>query len=187
MKAGSIYHRFTAENGAKVTLRALRWEDLDDMVRFINSLVEERSVNSELGIIADKTQTREQEAEYVSQVLRGLEKGDIVSVVAEVGGRVVANSDVRRGQYGDTRHHGHLGIAILRKYRGLGIGLAMMKTLIRECRKAGLKTVQLEVFSNNARAIHVYKRVGFEEVGTIPKKMHRGSRFYDSLVMATEL
>ncbi len=171
----------------KVTLRALRWEDLDDMVRFINSLVEERSVDSDLGIVVDKKQTREQEAEYVSQALMRLEKGDIISVVAEVGGRVVANSDVRRIQYEDTRHHGHLGIAILRKFRGLGIGLAMMNTLMRECRKAGMKTLQLEVFANNARAIHVYRKVGFREVGRIPRKMHRGSRFYDSLVMATEL
>lgn len=157
------------------------------MVRFINSLVEERSVNSDLGIIADKKQTREQEAEYVAQALMGVEKGDIISVVAEIGGKVVANSDVRRGQYGDTRHHGHLGIAILREYRSLGIGLQMMRTLVRECRKVGLKTVQLEVFANNTRAIHLYEKVGFKEVGRIPKKMHRDSRFYDSLVMATEL
>ena len=47
------------------------------------------------------------------------------------------------------------GIAIMRKHRSLGIGVEMMKSLVRESRKAGLKTIQLEVFASNAKAIHV--------------------------------
>ena len=63
----------------------------------------------------------------------------------------------------------------------------MMRTLIQESRKAGLKTVQLEVFANNPRAIHVYERTGFKESGRIPKKMLRYGKFIDSIVMTREL
>ncbi len=182
-----MYKRFRARNGKQVTLRALRWEDLDHLVTFINSLVDERKTNSDLGIIADKKQSREQEAEWLTRLLIGVETGHVISVAAEVDGRIVANSEVTRGSYGDVRDHGYLGIAALQAYRGLGIGLEMMKTLVRESRKEGLKTIQLEVFENNASAIHVYEKSGFREVGRIPKKMHRGKRFYDSVVMATEL
>ncbi len=187
MKAGKVYKRFKAGNGKTVTLRALKWEDLDDLVVFINKLVEERGTNSDLGIVADKRQTEKEEAEWLSRQLTGIETGNVLSVAAEVDGRVVANSEVTRGAYSDTFRHGYLGIAALKEYRGLGIGLEMMKTLVRESRKAGLKTVQLEVFENNAQAIHVYEKVGFRQVGRIPKKIHRGGRFFDGVIMAIEL
>ena len=41
MKAGKILHRFTAKDGQEVTLRTPKWEDLDDFMEYINSLVEE--------------------------------------------------------------------------------------------------------------------------------------------------
>jgi putative acetyltransferase len=63
----------------------------------------------------------------------------------------------------------------------------MMRTLVKESRKAGLKTVELEVFANNPQAIHVYERTGFKEAGRIPKKMLRKGKFIDSIVMAREL
>ena len=41
MKTGKILCRFAARDGRKVILRTPRWEDLDDFMDFINSLVEE--------------------------------------------------------------------------------------------------------------------------------------------------
>lgn len=187
MRAGRVYRTFKSKNGRKVVLRALRWEDLDDCVRFINSLVEERKVQSDLGIIADKKQTREQESEWLARTLMGIENGSIISVAAESNGRIVANGEVSRGHYGDTSLHGGLGISALKEYRGFGIGFEMMKTLMRESRRAGLKTLQLEVFANNIRAIHVYEKAGFKQVGRIPRKIHRGSGFFDIILMAAEL
>jgi len=187
MRTGRIYRRFKASNGDTVTLRALKWEDLDECVVFINNLVSERETEPNLGIMADRKQTREEEAEWLASQITGIERGSIVSVVAEVGGRLAGNSSVTRGSYDDTKQHGYLGIAISRKYRDLGIGLEMMRTLVLQSRRAGLKTVQLEVFANNPRAIHVYEKTGFREAGRIPKKMLRNGKFIDSIVMTSEL
>jgi hypothetical protein len=41
MKAGRIIHRFTAKDGREVILRTPRWEDLDELLGYINSLAEE--------------------------------------------------------------------------------------------------------------------------------------------------
>ncbi len=187
MRTGIIYQRFKTSKGESVTLRALKWEDLDDCVVFINDLVSERNSEPTLGIIADRKQTRETEAEWLANQITGIERGSIISVVAEVAGRLAGNSSVTRGPYEDTKHHGYLGIAISKKYRDRGIGLEMMRTLVKESRKAGLKTIQLEVFANNPRAIHVYERTGFRETGRIPKKMQRNGKLIDSVVMAREL
>jgi ribosomal-protein-alanine N-acetyltransferase len=104
-----------------------------------------------------------------------------------VRGRLTGNSSVTRGSYEDTKRHGYLGIAISKKHRDRGIGLEMMRTLVKESRNAGLKSIELEVFANNPRAIRVYERTGFKEAGRISKKMFRNGKFIDSIVMAREL
>lgn len=187
MKTGRIYKRFKATNGENVTLRALKWEDLDNCVVFVNDLVGEKKTEPNLGVMVDTKQTREEEAEWLANQLMGIEKGSIVSVVADVGGQIVGNSSVTRGSYRDTQRHGGLGIAVSKKSRDFGIGVEMMHALVKESRRAGLKTIQLEVFANNLRAIHVYEKIGFKQTGRIPKKMLRNGKFIDSIIMTAEL
>ena len=187
MRTGKIYRHFKASNGQNVTLRALKWEDLDNCVVFVNDLVGEKNAEPNLGVMVDTKQTREEEAEWLANQLIGVESGKIVSVVADVGGRIVGNSSVTRGSYQDTERHGGLGIAVSKKFRDLGIGVGMMHTLVKESRRAGLKTLELEVFANNPGAIHVYEKTGFRQSGRIPKKMFRNGKFIDSIVMTREL
>lgn len=77
MKAGTFIRSFTAKDGREVILRAPKWSDLDDMLDFINSLIEE---NAE---IADDTKkTREQEIDWLARHLINLEKDRNIVVVA---------------------------------------------------------------------------------------------------------
>ena len=186
MKTGRVYRQFKGTNGENVTLRALKWEDLDHCVVFVNDLVGEKKTEPKLGVMVDTKQTREEEAEWLASQLIGIESGKIVSVVADVRGRIVGNSSVTRGSYRDTERHGGLGIAVSKKFRDFGIGVEMMRTLVKESRRAGLKTLELEVFANNPRAIHVYEKTGFKQAGRIPKKMFRNGKFIDSIVMTRE-
>ncbi len=183
---GHVYRRFAAKNGEPVILRSIRWEDLDAAVKFINELVSEREEDPDLGIITDKKQSRDSEAEWLAERLVEVEGGNAVHVVAEVNGELVANAHVSRGKSSDEYHHGILGISVSKKYRNLGIGLEVMKTLVDECRKKDFKTIELEVFANNETAIHVYERAGFKQVGKIPKKICRNGRFIDAVVMTIE-
>jgi ribosomal protein S18 acetylase RimI-like enzyme len=187
MKTGQLFGKFVAKSGKNVTFRTIRWEDLDSCVEFINKLVAERDEDPFLGIIADKLQTRDSEAEWLSDRLVEIENGSLISVVAEVDGKLIANSEVLGGKTSDETDHGKLGISVSKEYRNQGVGLQMMSILLDESRKAGLKTVELEVFATNSRAIHVYEKAGFREVGRIPKKIHRKDRFIDIVVMAIEL
>jgi RimJ/RimL family protein N-acetyltransferase len=184
LKAGEIYKQFSAKNKTvKVVLRSLRWEDLDMLVEFVNNLVEEHETNPEFGMLLDKRQTREDEAEWLSNRLVAIEKGKVISVVADVDGKIIGHGDVIRGEFADTHHHGTLAIGMAKEYRNLGIGTEIMKTLIEESRKAELKTIELEVFNFNERAGHVYEKVGFKDVGIMPKRVFRNGRFIDSRIM----
>lgn len=181
MKTGKILHRFTTKDGREVVLRTPRWEDLDDLTEFINSLVEEGA-----DIARNQKVTREQEAEWLGRRLARSEKGEQLSLVAEVDGKVVANSEItKRGGY--SMHVGGLGIAIRKGYRDIGIGTETLRTLISQAKMMGLKMLVLTAFSTNKRAIHVYEKVGFIETGRRPKLFYKNGKYIDEVVMTKEI
>jgi RimJ/RimL family protein N-acetyltransferase len=188
-KAGHVYKRFTLADGKTVTLRVLRWEDLDALLQFINSLVDEKQGNKKSTLYTgfEKRVTREQETEWLAQTLVAIEEEDVINMVADIGGKIIANGDVTRGRYKDTRHHGHLGLTMISKYRGQGIGRTMIETLVRESRKAGLRTLDTEFLAENETARRAYEKAGFKQAGIIPHKVFRNGRYFDGLVMAREL
>jgi len=188
-KAGHVYKRFALANGKKVTLRVLRWEDLDALLQFINNLVDEKQGNKKSTLYTgfDRKVTREQETDWLAQTLVAIEGEDVINVVADIGEKIIANGDVTRGGYKDTHHHGHLGLTMISKYRGRGIGRRMIEMLIRESRKAGLRPFDTEFLAENETARRAYEKAGFKQAGIIPHKVFRNGEYFDGLVMAREL
>jgi RimJ/RimL family protein N-acetyltransferase len=82
-------------------------------------------------------------------------------------------------------HKGEFGMAILKEYWGLGIGKALMDTMIEWCEQIDIEKIILEVDVNNEKAIGLYKKYGFVQEGYLKndKKMLDGT-YRDSLVMA---
>jgi L-amino acid N-acyltransferase YncA len=182
MKLGSVFKEFKAKDGRKVILRAPKWEDIDDMMECINSLVEEGA-----DIMKDQKVTREQESDWLAQCLSGIEKGTQVYVAAEVDGKLVGTSHVSRFSPRRQSHVGQLGIVIKNGYRDIGIGTEMMKELIEQSKKMQLKVLTLNLFATNKRAQHVYQKVGFKEVGRIPKGIFKNGEYVDETSMTLEL
>jgi len=182
MKVGKTYKVSKAKDGRNIVLRTPRWEDLDDLLEFINSLVIEGA-----DILVDREQTREQEIDWLAHQISRTEKGEDLCVAAEVSGRVVGNSEVTKFSARRQSHVGLLGIAIKEGYRDMGIGTEMMKVLIDESRNAGLRIIVLDVFATNKRARHVYEKIGFREVGKIPKGIFKDGEHIDLIRMALEL
>jgi RimJ/RimL family protein N-acetyltransferase len=181
MKAGKIVKSFYARDGRQVILRVPKWEDFDDLLELINSLVEEGA-----DILRTEKVSREDEIEWLSKALANIEKDEAFYLVAEVDGKVVASSDIHpRG--GLARHVGVLGIIIKKGFRDVGIGTEMMSTLIAKAREMGLKVLILSAFASNKRAIHVYEKVGFTVTGRIPKKFFKNGEYIDEIIMAKVL
>ena len=172
---------FTAKDGRKVTLRSLRWEDLDDCIEFINSLVDEGS-----DIAKETKVTRDEEAEWLGKRLASVEKGELMHVVAEVDGKLVANAEIGRRR-GNMSHVGDFGIGIRAGYRGIGIGTEVMRLLVEQARRSGLKTLVLDVFETNTVARGLYEKAGFKESGRIPKGVYKNGKYIDLIRMVQEL
>jgi RimJ/RimL family protein N-acetyltransferase len=177
VQAGKVFRKFSAKNGQEVILRTPQLKDLDELMKLINSLVDEKAE-----IANTKKVTREQEAEWLRKMLMRLEKDELFFLVAEVDKGLVASSDIYI-QSGDESHVGVLGIVIKSGYRDFGIGTQMMKTLMEQAAALGLKLLMLQVFATNRRAIHVYEKLGFAHSGRIPKKHFRDDQYKDELIM----
>jgi ribosomal protein S18 acetylase RimI-like enzyme len=182
-----LHREFETTDARKGLLRPLSWGDLDDCLEFARGLAEEYAVDVNHGTLIAKAPTREEEMQWLEKVLASIEKGMTVSVAAEVDGEFAGNSEVARGTNPDLNAHGQLAIAVAKPYRGVGVGGMMLKTLVEECRSAGLKTVELAALASNERAIRLYERVGFRRVGIIPKKIRRRGVAIDELIMSMEL
>jgi ribosomal protein S18 acetylase RimI-like enzyme len=135
----------------------------------------------------DQEVTREQEAEWLAQTLVEIEGEEVINTIAEIGGKIIANGEVTRGKYKDTRHHGHMGLTVISEYRGQSIGRRIIETLVRESRRAGLKILDVEFLAENETARRAYAKAGFKQAGIIPHKVFRGGKYFDGLIMSREV
>ena len=177
MQTGQLIHSFTAKDGQDVILRTPKWEDIDDLLILINSLIDE-----EADIWMREPVTRNEQIDWLSRRLAAIEKGHVIQIVAEAHSHVIANTDITI-KTGQRSHVGDIGIIIKRSYRDIGIGSEMLKQLIKQAKQRGLKIVTLGVFATNKRAKHVYTKLGFRECGRIPSEIHKNGQYIDHITM----
>ena len=91
MKTGKFYREFVTHSGLSVTLRSPRWEDVDDLLELRIQLIEEEAM-----IGADTAINRDQMIDRHAQLIRGVETGKMVAVIAEVDGKAVGQSNASK-------------------------------------------------------------------------------------------
>lgn len=83
------------------------------------------------------------------------------------------------------RHVGSLGIMVRPDIQGRGVGAALMETLLDLAdRWLLLVRVELEVFTDNQRAIRLYERFGFQREGVKRMGAVRLGQYADLCLMA---
>ncbi len=83
------------------------------------------------------------------------------------------------------RHAMSLGIAVLPRAQGQGVGRALMQALCDFADDwAQVLRIELGVYADNARAIALYQRFGFEVEGRQRGYALRGGEYVDTLMMA---
>jgi L-phenylalanine/L-methionine N-acetyltransferase len=109
-----------------------------------------------------------------------------LSLVAEIGGAVVASAGLfGPGPQVRRRHAASLGIAVTGAAQGQGVGTALMQALCDYADRWGqILRIELTVFADNARAIALYRRFGFETEGTHRGYALRDGAYADVLSMA---
>jgi putative acetyltransferase len=84
-----------------------------------------------------------------------------------------------------TRHSGSMGIMIHKDYQNKGVGTALMQAIIDIADNwLMLIRVELAVFEDNERAIHLYEKFGFEKEGLKRLAAIRKGKYENEYLMA---
>jgi RimJ/RimL family protein N-acetyltransferase len=110
---------------------------------------------------------RSQSVENIHAALEAMLASDSGAIfVAEQNGRLIGYISAEQGAYRRNRHCAYLVTGIRQAFIGKGIGRRLFSALDEWACEAGITRLELTVMTHNTRALHLYKRVGFEIEGT---------------------
>lgn len=110
---------------------------------------------------------------------------DQTNLVAEIEGRAVGMIFLAREPAARRSHVGVIGMAVHDAYAGRGAGTALMTAVVELADNwLQLRRLELGVYADNARAIALYERFGFEREGLMRAYAWRAGEYVDSIAMA---
>ena len=122
--------------------------------------------------------------ESVRELLNKSGESDHI-LVAIVDGEVVGVIGLHASSRPRVNHRAEIGMMVRDDWHGKGVGRAMMQGVIDLADKwLNLTRIELTVFTDNERAIALYRKFGFEIEGTLRKYAFRDGEFVDAYVMA---
>ena len=111
---------------------------------------------------------------------------DNVQYLARVDGEIIGTASLTR-KHKRMRHRGELGICVKRAWWGSGAAPALMDALLAFARENGFEQLNLEVRSDNIRAIRLYEKYGFRKLCVFPGFFKIDGQYIDFDLMALEL
>jgi len=106
-------------------------------------------------------------------------------LVAVVGGRIVGTAGLHPNDSRRRAHAASIGMAVHDDFAGRGVGTALLSALLTQAdRWLNYKRVELTVWSDNAPAIALYERHGFEREGLFRAYGWRDGAYADAITMA---
>ena len=102
--------------------------------------------------------------------------------VAEEGGEVVGLYILHPNNVGRCSHICNASYAVRRDQRGRHLGEALVKDCLVQAKKLGYRVLQFNaVVENNVHARHLYERLGFVQLGTIPGGLRMKDGHYENI------
>jgi len=182
MKAGRIIGKYKDKKGEEFLIRYLNFSDYEKCLNYINRLVEEDAM-----ILLNKKLTKEEELEWICKQLKSMENNESLVLVAEKNGRIIGITEIIKRK-GKESHIGVFGISVEKNFRGRGIGELLARKILEIAKKElKIKMVILGVYENNIPALNLYKKLGFNICGKLPKGIKHKRKYITKICMYKEL
>ena len=106
-----------------------------------------------------------------------------VVLIAFDNGQIIARAELDGYYPARIRHRAKFSISVRKDYWNQGIGSEMIKRIFEQAEMLKLKVIELEVISDNVRAINLYHKMGFTDIGIYKDYFYVNEIFKDAIVM----
>lgn len=111
-------------------------------------------------------------------------KDNCSQYVAELDSTIIGWADILpRSTHKSMSHVGSLGMGVISKCRGKGVGNHLLKATIEHAWQKGFNRLEAEVFSDNEAAIHLYKKHSYLIEGVKKKARFIDGVYQDIVIM----
>ena len=170
---------FQLREGHEVAIKEATQNDAQQIIEFYNIVGGETDFLS-FGGNEFKREVEEYEA-YLESTR--LEENSII-LLATLNDEIISIATINSSQKSRIKHVGTLGIVISQRFIGQGLGRKMMEQLIQWAASNGItRKISLITREDNAVAIELYEKLGFEKEGLLIKDNLIGGIYYNSLMM----
>jgi len=171
-----IYDEYKLADDRIVTFTDLNENDLPELTSVYNRVIEEGKYFLRNEGISSNEDALKWFREHV--------KAGLTYVVVKVSCELVGGATIEPRE-GKASHVGYFGIFMKKEFRNLGIGTRLTRKIIELAREKKFEIIQLYVFASNKQAIHVYKKLGFEEIGRIRRGVKLSDGTYTDYITMT--
>jgi len=154
-----------------IVIREYEIDDIPAMCEIWNAIVEDANAFPQM----EKLTLAEAETFFASQSFTG---------VAVEGDQLLGLYILHPNNIGRCGHLANASYAVKEGLRGKGIGEKLVRHSIQQGSELGFKILQFNaVVCTNTPAIHLYEKIGFRRLGTIPGGFLTGEGVYQDIIL----
>jgi RimJ/RimL family protein N-acetyltransferase len=169
---------FTAKNGVAVHFRPEQASDTEMLWAMFSTLSEATLSNLAPPFTRERVENWTRNIDY-SKILT------IVAIVEEhTSSRIVGSATLIFNPQEVFQHRADFSITVHDNYQNMGIGTAQLNHLLAIAKTQNLHKISLIANTTNARALHLYRKAGFEVEGILRKEMYYKGKYIDVYRMA---
>ena len=167
------------KGGQNVVLRPLARGDADRLHAFFATLPEEDRMFLRHDITDPK---------LAQKWTENLDFEHVIPLVALDGNRIVGDGTLHLATHGWMQHVGHIRLVTARTHRHMGLGALITRELVALATERHIEKLQAHVIEDNAGAVKMFERAGFEQVAVLKDMVKdRSGRSRNLLVMFNDV
>lgn len=154
-----------------ILIRRYEEEDIDDMIHIWNEIVEEGIAFPQEELLDQNTGKDFFDSQTYCGVAQDMDTHRIYGLYI-----------LHPNNVGRCGHICNASYAVDKSSRGLHVGEALVKDCLRQAKNKGYGVLQFNaVVATNTHARHLYERLGFVQLGTIPKGFRMKDGHYEDI------
>jgi RimJ/RimL family protein N-acetyltransferase len=177
---GTSYQRLVlSEAGKNMIIRSIQEDDSEQFLRLSKKLDQETQFM--LFEPGERTTTSEEQRQRIQGLLS---KDSQTVLVAEHEHELVGFLGCFGGGLQRNRHCAYLVIGILQAHAGQGLGAQFFEAIEAWALTHDIHRLELTVMTHNDRAVHLYRKMGFETEGIRKNALKIDGTYVDEYYMA---